>query len=107
MKNACKTIPFGKILLILWLLVATFFTIESLWNRGLKASYIQGVNDGNTGAVNRLMVEALDEKCDSFQVFSGQNKVDLVNLACLQKAITQPPSADMPNVEQPMDEVTE
>lgn len=40
---------------------------------------------GRTETVNALIAKATDGKCEAFNVFSGDKKVDLVNVACLQK----------------------
>ena len=41
---------------------------------------------GRTETVNALIAKATDGKCEAFNVFSGEKKVDLVNVACLQKS---------------------
>lgn len=49
---------------------------------------------GRTETVNALIAKATDGKCEAFNVFSGEKKVDLVNVACLQKtsdaSVTKP-----------------
>lgn len=43
---------------------------------------------GRTETVNALIAKATDGKCEAFNVYSGEKKVDLVNVECLQKAPT-------------------
>ncbi len=40
-------------------------------------------------AVNSLIEQASNEECKSFTVYNDKNKVELVNVACLQKAQEQ------------------
>lgn len=45
---------------------------------------------GRTETVNALIAKATDGKCEAFNVYSGDKKVDLVNVACLQKPSDSP-----------------
>lgn len=49
---------------------------------------------GRTETVNALIAKATDGKCEAFNVFSGDKKVDLVNVACLQKTTDVPTATE-------------
>ena len=48
----------------------------------MQNAYVAGQND----TVAKLIEQASNKECKSFNVYAGDKKVDLVNVACLQQA---------------------
>lgn len=53
---------------------------------------------GKTDTINALMENATNGKCEAVNVFSGEKKVDLLDVSCLRKA----DSAQMPIPSEPV-----
>lgn len=54
----------------------------------VKGAATQAYQAGQTGAVKQLLTEA--EKCKAFEVFAGEEKVQLMNLACQESKKSEP-----------------
>ncbi len=51
---------------------------------------------GKTDTVNALIANADNGKCETVNVYSGEKKVDLVNVACLNSASTNEKPSPLP-----------
>jgi hypothetical protein len=74
----------GKITLVAWIVFSVCFVAYSAWGYMGGKVYNSGVKQGQVQAVNALLQQA--SKCEAFSVYAGENKVELVNVACLEKS---------------------
>jgi len=76
----------GKNLLIVWGTVAAIYIGYITWTdykiKGVSEAYQAGKADTISGVIK----QAQDANCQSFTVFNGDQKVELVATSCLQKA---------------------
>jgi len=73
-------------LLTLWVIFSFLYISWSMYSN-FKMNVIQGAyRAGQTDTVSKLIEQASDKECKSFNVFSGEKKVDLINVACLQQS---------------------
>lgn len=80
-------------LLILW---AVFSFLYISWNtygafkvNVMQNAYIAGQND----TIAKLLEQADNKECKPFNVYAGDKKADLINVACLQQAGQPAPEA--------------
>jgi hypothetical protein len=75
-----------KIVLWLYMLVSVVFIAYTLF-MGFRDGVLRNAYEaGRSDTVNALIGKATDGKCEAVNIFSGDKKVDLINVACLQKA---------------------
>lgn len=60
---------------------------ESSFRNGQEAGYQSGVQAGYANAVSEIIVES--RKCQAFPINIGEERVDLVNVACFQNEQAQ------------------
>ncbi|MDD2487257.1 MAG: hypothetical protein PHS92_02725 [Candidatus Gracilibacteria bacterium] len=57
-----------------------------MWNNFqvnvMQNSYVAGQND----TIGQIITKASDKACQPFNIYNQAGKVDLINVACLQKA---------------------
>ncbi len=84
-----KNIPYKTIILYAWVVFSVIFiawvfynyiTSYLMWN-----AYTAGQND----TIATLISQAQNKECKPFNVYAWNNKVDLINVACLQQAAPQ------------------
>lgn len=75
--------PTLKALLVVWIIFATAYVIYNEYNRitvfVAQNSYQQGYQE----SIMQLLAES--SKCEPFPVTFGENKVNLINVDCLQQ----------------------
>ena len=84
-------LPWKKIALWSWVVLMTLYFIWSIWNNTLLATYNAGRQTGAQETVVSLIEQASDKKCQPFNVYAGESKVDLINVACLKQAPAETP----------------
>lgn len=86
----------GIILLILWSIFSAAYIVWNTWNQFKNGQIVQAYNAGKADAINEAMKQAQNEKCEPFSIWSGNNQVQLINVACLKQVgdatDTPPPS---------------
>lgn len=70
-----------------------FSTYTNFVNGVLQNAYITGGND----TVINLITQASNKECKPFNVYAGDKKVDLINVACLQQTPAQGANAPVGN----------
>ncbi len=50
------------------------------------ATYNAGQQAGSEKTIVSVIQQAMDKKCEPFNVYAGENKVDLINTKCLTQA---------------------
>ncbi|KKU55598.1 MAG: hypothetical protein UX75_C0004G0035 [Candidatus Moranbacteria bacterium GW2011_GWE2_47_10] len=85
----------GKTLVIAWFIIATLYVGYDLWSdykvKGIDAAYKAGVSN----TVNQLIEQTEKSQCQSFEVFSGDKKVQLLDAQCVQQQpATEPAQED-------------
>lgn len=75
------------IVLISWLVLSTAYIVNDLWKNGLSATYQAGYQRAFADVV------ANSQQCQPFNVFVGEAKADLINVACLEAAAQQAQAA--------------
>ena len=92
MKNlfAKKDWSAGNVLNLIWLLLSIPFVLYALYQFGLSASYNAGMQAGGQQGIVKAYTDvfqvANNKECAPFPITLGQNKVDLINVACLTQA---------------------
>lgn len=80
-------------LLVLWAVFSFVYISYTIYanfrDQVVQGAYIAGKND----TINALIQQAENKECKPFNIFSGEKKVDLVNILCLQQAPQQTPGA--------------
>lgn len=83
-----------KVVLIVWLVIASGYVVFSMWN-DFKFNFQQKVyQTGVSDTVNNLIKQATDEKCQPFEVYNGEKKVQLISISCLQQGDQSKKSAE-------------
>ena len=74
-----------KIAVIAWIVLSAAYIGYDQW-MGFKVGVMENYyNAGKADTINALIAQAQKE-CKPFNVFSANNKVDLINVACLQSS---------------------
>lgn len=73
-----------KSLLIIWLVLATGYILFDLYSRYRLSTMQQAYNVGVTNTVDSLIKQAEQSNCQPFEVFSGEKKVSLLDVKCLE-----------------------
>jgi hypothetical protein len=75
-----------KVVLWLYVLVSIVFIVYTLFV-GFRDGVLRNAYEaGRSDTVNALIGKATDGKCEAVNIFSGDKKVDLINVECLQKS---------------------
>jgi hypothetical protein len=73
----------GKTLIIAWFIIATLYVGYDFWSdykiKGINAAYQAGVAD----TINQILDKSNEGQCQSFEIYSGDKKSQLVNAQCL------------------------
>lgn len=77
-----KKIPVGKIILIVWLVLATCYVIYGEYNRLTVFVGQRAYNAGITTAVNQLIEQT--KACQPIPITSGNQKVEVIAVSCLK-----------------------
>jgi|GEM_PF-2065999 len=75
------------IILVVWLIISATYIVHDLWKNGLSATYQAGYQQAFGDVI------ANSQQCKPFNVFVGEAKVDLINVACLEQAAAQAEAA--------------
>jgi len=75
-----------KTLLIIWLVIATGYILFDLYRRYQVSLISQAYNAGLTDTINNVIKQAEESKCQPFDAYSGEKKVSLIDVKCLQNA---------------------
>ncbi len=77
-------------LLTLWAVFSFVYISYNIYNnfrtQVLQNAYMTGKSD----TVNALIEQASNKECKTFNVYSGEKKVDLINVSCLQQNTKEP-----------------
>ncbi|KKR17954.1 MAG: hypothetical protein UT48_C0045G0003 [Parcubacteria group bacterium GW2011_GWE2_39_37] len=73
-----------KSFLIFWLVIATGYIIFDLYSRYQVSLLRQAYNAGLTDTINNVIRQAEESKCQPFDAYSGEKKVSLIDVKCLQ-----------------------
>ena len=86
MKVPSFAINWKVTLLSLWVVFSFVYISYNIYDNFrinvIQGAYMAGQND----TVNALIKQAEDKECKPFNIYAGEKKVDLINIACLQKA---------------------
>lgn len=81
-----STFNWKTTLLVIWAIFSVVYISYSIFdnfkNGVLQNAYITGQNN----TVSSLIDQASNKECKPFNVYAGDKKVDLINVACLQQA---------------------
>lgn len=77
-----KKIPVFKVILIVWLVLSTCYVIYGEYTRLTVYVGQRAYNAGVTSAVNQLIEQT--KACQPIPVTSGDQKVEVISVACLQ-----------------------
>lgn len=77
-----KNIPVKLILIYSWLIVSFLYIGYDVYNRVLSSVYLQRQND----TIKAVIKQASNTQCQPFNIYEWNNKVDLINVSCLQKS---------------------
>ena len=84
-----KKEEFVKTLIVSWFIVATLYVGYDIWNdykaKGVDAAYKAGVSD----TINQLIRQTEEKGCQPIEVYSGEKKVEFIDMACLQSPETE------------------
>jgi len=70
-------------LVLLWIVFSLGYIINDLWSDFKNVQISQAYQRARTEIINQLIQEA--EKCQPFSVFSGEKKIKLIKVDCLEK----------------------
>lgn len=74
-----------SVVVIVWLLLATAYVVDDQWdnyqNNGIQKAY--------TGAINDMIDGVEKSNCQPLPIFSGERKVEVVDMRCLQQSDEQ------------------
>ncbi len=73
------------IVVTIWIILSVLYIWFDIFNKFVIWMY----QNWYATAVNSLIEQASNKECKSFTVYNDKNKVELVNVACLQKAQEQ------------------
>lgn len=81
-----KKTDWKMIILLIWAIFSFLFIAWNLYQsfkyNVMQNAYMTWQNE----TINKLIEQAKNKECKPFNVYSWENKVDLINLECLQKA---------------------
>lgn len=95
-----KNWTLGKFFLVLWILFSVVFVVMTLWTNVLQRTYNYGMQQGSQQGVQAAVVDIMKKvssKCEAVPLTIGDQRVDILNVACLQN----------PNAEKPAEESAE
>lgn len=75
-----------KVLLVLWIVFSIVYIAYDAYatvRYGLMQNAYQA---GKADTINALISQANNKECQPFNVYSGENKADLINVSCLKQA---------------------
>ena len=78
-----------------------YSVFDNFKNGALQSAYVAGQND----TVSRLLEQASNTECKPFNVYAGDKKADLINIACLKQTGTDSaaiPSGPTQNIPTPI-----
>jgi hypothetical protein len=81
-----------KITVISYIVLSALFIIFSLYNNLKNTVYNVGVNQGREIAISQV-ISAASKECKPLNIFVGEQKLDIINVACLQQAPEQTSTA--------------
>ena len=84
MKKTVKNVNTFQLMLVVWLVFSSLYIMHDLWKNGISATYQLGYQAGAEKTITQVV--ATSQKCQPFNVFAGEAKADLINMACLQPA---------------------
>ncbi len=80
-----SNISWKNVLLGFWVIFSfvyiSYNIFDNFRNGVLQNAYVAGQNN----TINSLIEQASNKECKPFNVYSGDKKVDLINVACLQQ----------------------
>lgn len=81
-----------QLALLVWIIFSVMYILFDIY-QGFQAGMLnQAYLSGKTSTAQALIEKAEDPSCKPFNVYIGEKKVDLINVACLtQSAPTEPP----------------
>lgn len=72
-----------QIAILVWIIFSIFYILLDIY-QGFRAGVIeQAYLSGKTNTAAALMEKAEDPSCKPFNVYIGEKKIDLINVACL------------------------
>ena len=77
---------YKKIIVTVWIVISVLYIWFDLYNRVVFRMY----NNWYESAINSIIEQAGNKDCKSFTVYNEKNKVELVNIACIQQVNNQP-----------------
>ena len=77
-----KKIPVRRIILLVWLVLATCYVIYGEYTRIQVMVGQRAYNAGITNAVNQLIEQT--KSCQPIPITSGDQKVEVISVACLK-----------------------
>jgi hypothetical protein len=71
-----------NIIFLLWLIFSLGYIINDLWSDFKVVKLNQAYQQGRIDTINELIRQA--QTCQQFPVFSGEKRVNLINIDCLK-----------------------
>lgn len=74
-------------ILVVWLVVSAIYITNDMWKNGVNNTYQLGFQAGTQQTVAQVIAQS--QTCQPFNVFVGETKADLINVACLEQLAAQ------------------
>jgi len=74
-----------KFVAISWIVFSIFFVGKIIFDRGRNQIFNAGFENGLRAGISKVIENARNESCAYFPVALGEEKVELLNIECLQK----------------------
>ena len=71
-----------NIILIIWIVFSVIYVAYDIWSDFKLKALNQAYQQGRADTINALIQQA--EKCESIPVFSGEKKIEVINVNCLK-----------------------
>jgi hypothetical protein len=71
-----------NIILVIWVIFSIIYIIHDLWSDFKVVKLNQAYQQGRIDTINELIRQA--QTCQQFPVFSGEKRVNLINIDCLK-----------------------
>ena len=82
--NRIKSLSTKKVILIVWIIFSILYVLYGEWNRFKTVVIDNSIQRGQASAVLQVIQQA--QECKAFQIFAGEQKVQLINVDCLQQS---------------------
>ena len=71
-----------NIILLIWIIFSVIYILYDIWSDFKLKALNQAYQQGRADTINALIQQA--EKCDSIPIFSGEKKIEVINVNCVK-----------------------